>query len=201
MLIQTADQLLAIYKAPTERAVLKELTHIDPHLQRFISLSPFLVISSGDQHHQMDASPRGGDAGFVKVLDQQTILIPDSIGNNRLDTLSNIIATSQVGLLFFIPGIDEVVRVNGRATLHTDVDLLNHFVELKNKPKLVIQVIVEAAYMHCPKAMMRSRLWSVESHQRIDAMPTLGEIIRDQTKSEDPVETREEMLKRYTPDL
>jgi hypothetical protein len=104
-------------------------------------------------------------------------------------------------LLFFIPGIDEVVRVNGRATLHTDVDLLNHFVELKNKPKLVIQVIVEAAYMHCPKAMMRSRLWSVESHQRIDAMPTLGEIIRDQTKSEGPVETREEMLKRYTPDL
>jgi predicted pyridoxine 5'-phosphate oxidase superfamily flavin-nucleotide-binding protein len=104
-------------------------------------------------------------------------------------------------LLFFIPGIDEVVRVNGRATLQTDVDLLNHFVELKNKPKLVIQVIAEAAYMHCPKAMMRSRLWSVESHQRINAMPTLGEIIRDQTKSEGPVETREEMLKRYTPDL
>jgi PPOX class probable FMN-dependent enzyme len=201
MLIQTTDELRAIYKAPSERAVQKELTHIDPHLKRFISLSPFLVISSGDQQHQMDCSPRGGDAGFVKVLDQQTILIPDSIGNNRLDTLTNIIATSRIGLLFFVPGIDEVVRVNGRATLQTDADLLNHFVELKNKTKLIIKVIVEAAYIHCPKAMMRSKLWSVQSHQSIDAMPTLGEIIREQTKSEGPVESREEMLKRYTPDL
>ena len=132
---------------------------------------------------------------------QQTLLIPDSIGNNRLDTLTNIIATSQIGLLFFVPGLDEVVRVNGRATLQTDVDLLNHFVELKNKPKLVIKVIVEAAYIHCPKAMMRYKLWSVQSHQSIDAMPTIGQIISDQTKSEGPVESREEMLKRYTPDL
>ena len=199
--ITTIDQLRSIYKVPSERSVLKELTYIDPHIQRFISLSPFLVISSGDQHHQMDSSPRGGDAGFVKVLDQQTLIIPDSIGNNRLDTLTNIIATSQVGLLFFVPGLDEVVRVNGRATLQTDVDLLNHFVELKNKPKLVIKVIVEAAYIHCPKAMMRSKLWSVQSHQSIDAMPTIGQIISDQTKSEGPVESREEMLKRYTPDL
>ena len=200
-IITTIDQLRSIYKVPSERSVLKELTYIDPHIQRFISLSPFLVISSGDQQHQMDSSPRGGDAGFVKVLDQQTLLIPDSIGNNRLDTLTNIIATSQVGLLFFVPGIDEVVRVNGRATLQTDVDLLNHFAELKNKPKLVIKVIVEAAYIHCPKAMMRSKLWSIEHHQNIDAMPTIGQIISDQTKSEGPVESREEMLKRYTPDL
>ena len=201
MLIQTTDQLRAIYKAPSERAVLKELTHIDTHLQRFISLSPFLVISSGDEHHQMDSSPRGGDTGFVKVLDQQTILIPDSIGNNRLDTLANIIATSQVGLLFFIPGIDEVARLNGKATLQTDPDLLKHFDAVKNKPKLVIKVTVEAAYIHCPKALMRSKLWSIEHHQNIDSMPTLGEIIQDQTKSAGPVESREEMLKRYTPDL
>ena len=201
MLIQTTEQLRALYKAPSERAVLKELTHIDPHLKRFISLSPFLVISSSDQHHQMDSSPRGGDAGFVKVLDSQTILIPDSIGNNRLDTMTNIIATSQVGLLFFIPGIDEVVRVNGKAKLQTNTDLLNHFEAAKNKPKLVIKVTVEAAYIHCPKALMRSKLWSIEHHQNIDTMPTLGEIIRDQTKSAAPVESREEMLKRYTPDL
>jgi PPOX class probable FMN-dependent enzyme len=201
MQIQTTDQLRALYKAPSERAVLKELTHIDPHLKRFISLSPFLVISSGDQIHRMDCSPRGGDPGFVKVLDQQTLLIPDSIGNNRLDTLTNIIATSQIGLLFFIPGIDEVVRVNGQATLQTDTELLNQFDALKNKPKLVIKVYVAAAYMHCPKALMRSKLWSIESHQPIDAMPTLGEIIRDQTKSDGPVESRDEMLKRYTPDL
>jgi hypothetical protein len=193
--------LRAIYKEPSERAVLKELSFLDPHLQRFISLSPFLVIGSGDQNHQMDCSPRGGDSGFVKVLDPQTILIPDSIGNNRLDTLSNIISTGQIGLLFFLPGIDEVVRVNGRASLHTDFDLLNHFAELTNKPKLVIKIIVEAAYMHCPKAMMRSKLWSIESHHSIDSMPTLGEIIRDQTQRVVPVESREEMLKRYTPDL
>ena len=186
---------------PSELPVLKELTYIDPQIQRLISLSPFLVISSGDQHHQMDCSPRGGDAGFVKVLDQLNLLIPESFGNNRLDTLTNIIATSQIGLLFFIPGIDEVVRVNGKATLQTDTDLLKHFDTLKNKPKLVIKVIVEAAYMHCPKAMMRSKLWAIEHYQNIDAMPTLGEIISDQTKSSGPVESREEMLKRYTPDL
>ena len=149
----------------------------------------------------MDASPRGGEAGFVKVLDPQTLLIPDSPGNNRLDSLSNILATSQIGLLFFVPGIDEVVRLNGRATIQTDVELLKHFQEMTNKPKLVIQVIVEAAYMHCPKAMMRSKLWSVEQHQSIDAMPTLGEIIRDQTKMPAPLESREEMLKRYLPEL
>jgi PPOX class probable FMN-dependent enzyme len=200
-IITTIDQLRSIYKVPSERSLLKELTYIDPHIQRFISLSPFLVISSGDQQHQMDSSPRGGDAGFVKVLDQQTLLIPDSIGNNRLDTLTNIISTSQVGLLFFAPGIDEVVRVNGSATLQTDRDLLKHFDTLKNNPKLVMKVIVQAAYMHCPKAMMRSKLWSIEHYQDIDAMPMLGQIISDQTKSADPVESREEMLKRYTPDL
>ena len=201
MHIQTLDQLRSLFKAPSERAILKELTHIDKHIQRFISLSPFLVISTGNQNHQMDASPRGGDAGFVKVLDPQTLLIPDSPGNNRLDSLSNILATSQIGLLFFVPGIDEVVRLNGRATIQTDVELLKHFQEMTNKPKLVIQVIVEAAYMHCPKAMMRSKLWSVEQHQSIDAMPTLGEIIRDQTKMPAPLESREEMLKRYLPEL
>ena len=115
--------------------------------------------------------------------------------------MTNIIATSQVGLLFFIPGIDEVVRVNGKAKLQTNTDLLNHFEAAKNKPKLVIKVTVEAAYIHCPKALMRSKLWSIEHHQNIDTMPTLGEIIRDQTKSAAPVESREEMLKRYTPDL
>jgi PPOX class probable FMN-dependent enzyme len=201
MKIQTTDQLRALYKAPSERAVLKELKHIDPHIQRFISLSPFLVISSGDQHHHMDCSPRGGEAGFVKVLDEKTILIPDSPGNNRLDTLTNIIATSKVGLLFFVPGIDEVVRLNGHATLQTDANLLAHFEAMKNKPQLVIQVNVEAAYMHCPKALMRSKLWAMESQYSVDVMPTLGEIIRDQTKSEGPIESREEMLKRYTPDL
>ena len=201
MHIQTLDQLRSLFKAPSERAILKELTHIDKHIQRFISLSPFLVISTGDQNHQMDASPRGGEAGFVKVLDPQTLLIPDSPGNNRLDSLSNILATSQIGLLFFVPGIDEVVRLNGRATIQTDVELLKHFQEMTNKPKLVIQVIVEAAYMHCPKALMRSKLWSVEQHQSIDAMPTLGEIIRDQTKMPAPLESREEMLKRYLPEL
>jgi PPOX class probable FMN-dependent enzyme len=201
MKIQTIDQLRALYKAPSERAVLKELKHIDPHIQRFISLSPFLVISSGDQHHHMDCSPRGGEAGFVKVLDEKTILIPDSPGNNRLDTLTNIIATSKVGLLFFVPGIDEVVRLNGHATLQTDANLLAHFEAMKNKPQLVIQVKVEAAYMHCPKALMRSKLWAMESQYSVDVMPTLGEIIRDQTKSEGPIESREEMLKRYTPDL
>ena len=120
MQIKTTEQLRKLYAQPAARALNKELDHIDHHIERFIALSPFLVVASGNAQLRMDASPRGGTPGFARVIDKHTLLIPDALGNNRLDTLENILATGQVGLLFFIPGIDEMVRINGHATLDTE---------------------------------------------------------------------------------
>ena len=150
---------------------------------------------------QLDASPRGGSPGWVKVLDSKTLLVPDATGNNRLDTLQNIISTSQTGLLFFIPGVDEMLRINGQASLHTDSELLSHFDDQKRRPKLVIKVSVEAAYMHCAKALMRSRLWAIGSQVDRSVLPTMGEIINDHAQLDAPAETQNEMLKRYENDL
>jgi PPOX class probable FMN-dependent enzyme len=201
MNISTIAQLRTLYAAPKERAVKKQLAHLDVHCRRFISLAPFLTVGSCDASGCMDVSPRGGDPGFVKVPDPTTILIPDAPGNNRLDSMENILASPQVGLLFMIPGVDETLRVNGSAVLScadVDIDLCTNE---RRRPKLVIRVAVREAYLHCAKALMRSRLW--DSGRQIDRalLPTIGEMINDQTGGNSPLETQEEMRKRYTPDL
>ncbi len=201
MQIQNLTQLRNLYSAPTDRVIRKEITALDHHLRQFISLSPFLVIASGNTQLNMDASPRGGTQGFACVLDDHNLLIPDAPGNNRLDTLQNILETSQVGLLFFIPGADEMLRIHGHATLHDDADLLAYFSNTQQKPKLVIKVKIEGAYMHCAKAIMRSKLWAEKSKVDRAALPSMGQIIKDHAQLDGPVETREEMLKRYEKDL
>ena len=201
MQIQNLTQLRNLYSAPTDRVIRKEITALDHHLRQFIALSPFLVIASGNTQLNMDASPRGGTQGFACVLDDHNLLIPDAPGNNRLDTLQNILETSQVGLLFFIPGVDEMLRIHGHATLHDDADLLAHFSNTQQKPKLVIKVKIEGAYMHCAKAIMRSKLWAEKSKVDRAALPSMGQIIKDHAQLDGPVETREEMLKRYEKDL
>src|SRR5262245_5579297 len=120
MIIDSIESLRGLYDAPTERAQKKEIRALDRHCRRFLELSPFVVLATADQAGNADASPRGGAPGFVKALDEHTLLIPDAPGNNRLDTLENILATGRIGLLFLIPGIDETLRVNGRATLSTE---------------------------------------------------------------------------------
>ena len=201
MQIQNLTQLRNLYSAPTDRVIRKEITALDHHLRQFIALSPFLVIASGNTQLNMDASPRGGTQGFACVLDDHNLLIPDAPGNNRLDTLQNILETSQVGLLFFIPGVDEMLRIHGHATLHDDADLLAHFSNTQQKPKLVIKVKIEGAYMHCAKAIMRSKLWAEKSKVDRAALPSMGQIIKDHAQLDGPVETREEMLNRYEKDL
>ena len=149
----------------------------------------------------MDASPRGGPPGFVKTPDERTLLIPDAPGNNRLDSLENILATGRVGLLFLIPGVDETLRVNGSAVLSRaegDLDLCK---DDRRIPKVVIRVSVQEAYLHCAKAFMRSRLWSAKSQIDRALLPSLGEMLKDQTGIKAPAETHEEMVKRYAPDL
>ena len=160
-----------------------------------------MVVASGSEQLHLDASPRGGEPGFVHVVDAHTLLIPDAPGNNRLDTLQNILATSQASLLFFIPGVDEMLRIHGTASLRTDADLLARFAHVSKPPKLVIEVKVRGAYLHCAKAMMRSRLWSPDSRVERSALPSMGQMIKDHAQLEGPVETQEEMLKRYAQDL
>jgi PPOX class probable FMN-dependent enzyme len=198
-----ATHLRELYPAPNERAVRKQLDLLDIHCRRFIELSPFLVMASvaAGTDGPLDASPRGGAPGFVKALDATTLLVPDAPGNNRLDSLSNIVATERVGLLFLVPGIDETLRVNGAAQVSDDPALLALFTGERHLPRVVIRVAVQQAYLHCAKAFMRSRLWSAAAQVERSALPTIGRMINDQIGLTAPAETQDEMLARYAKDL
>ncbi|MFM8768398.1 MAG: MSMEG_1061 family FMN-dependent PPOX-type flavoprotein, partial [Rubrivivax sp.] len=172
--LTTLESLRRLYPAPKERAVRKQLDHLDLHCQRFIALSPFVVLASSGAGGAMDASPRGGAPGFVKATDAHTLLIPDAPGNHRLDTLENIVATGRLGLLFMIPGVDETLRVNGAAQLSTDPLLIEQVADERRRPAVVIKVRVEQAYLHCAKAFMRSCLWSAQAQVQRSVLPTMG---------------------------
>ncbi|MBE0586520.1 MAG: pyridoxamine 5'-phosphate oxidase family protein [Hydrogenophaga sp.] len=201
MNITTLEALRALYDPVRERAALKELPQLDAHATRFIGLSPLVVLSSVGANGALDASPRGGEPGFVKVLDPQTLLIPDAPGNNRLDTLENIVQTGQLGLLFLVPGMDETLRVNGRALLSTDEADRTRCADARRVPKLVVRVTVQASYLHCAKALMRSSLWDASRQVERSVMPSMGEMLRDQIgdrlSTDAPVETQAQMLERY----
>jgi len=201
MNITTLEALRALYDPVRERAALKELPQLDAHATRFIGLSPLVVLSSVGANGALDASPRGGEPGFVKVLDPQTLLIPDAPGNNRLDTLENIVQTGQLGLLFLVPGMDETLRVNGSALLSTDEADRTRCADARRVPKLVVRVTVQASYLHCAKALMRSSLWDASRQVERSVMPSMGEMLRDQIgdrlSTDAPVETQAQMLERY----
>lgn len=201
MEITSLEALRSLYASARERSVKKELQQLDVHCTRFISLSPLVVVSSSGASGALDASPRGGEPGFVRVQGNGTLLIPDAPGNNRLDTLENVVQTGQVGLLFFVPGVDETLRVNGKAVLSTLAAELELCKDAKRTPKLVIRVAVEAAYLHCAKALMRSALWDASRHVERSVMPSMGEMMKDQIGGDIPCETQEEMLARYAKDL
>lgn len=200
-MIESIEVLRRVYSEAKGRAVRKQIDHIDVHCARFVALSPFVVIASVDAQGALDASPRGGVPGFVRVADAHTLLIADSPGNNRLDTLTNIIATGSVGLLFMIPGVDETLRVNGRARLNDDAAVLATFADEKRAPKLVIEVTVIDAYLHCAKAFMRSQLWNAASMVDRSALRSMGEMLSDQTGMPGAPETQAEMRARYAMDL
>lgn len=178
--ITTLDELRARYNTPHPLAVAKDIKHIDQHAQTFIENSTLFFLSSNSQDGFLDISPRGGTAGFVKVLDDKTLAFPDSPGNNRLDTLTNLITNPKVGMLFIVPGIEDVVRVKGTASIHVDEELREHCLDGKSKPKLVIKVTVDALLFHCPKAVMKSKIWSNDSFTDREFLPSLLKIIQDQ---------------------
>ena len=201
MFIHSIEQLRTLYASPKERAVKKQLPALDVHCRQFIALSPFVVLGSQGADHALDASPRGGPPGFVKITEAGQVLVPDSPGNNRLDTLENIIHTGRIGMLFMIPGVDETLRVNGNAHLTTAGDLLRLCTSDLKPPKLVIQVDVTQAYLHCAKAFMRSQLWDASKKIDRGCLPTMGQMIGEQTNMSGPSETDAEMLERYKNEL
>ena len=178
--IETAEQLRSSYGEPSERAVRKSLDHLDGHCRRFIALSPFVVLASAGADGRVDCSPRGDPAGFVAVLDDRTVLLPDRLGNNRVDSLRNVLESPYVGLLFLIPGVDETLRLNGRATLTTDTDLLEPLSVKGRAPRSGLVIEVEEVFLQCTKALMRSRLWADESRvDRKAVLPSFGQMLAD----------------------
>jgi len=198
--ITTEAELRALYAAPAERALRKELDHLDRHCRRFIEHAPFLVLATADADGRQDATPRGGDPGFVLVADEHTLLLPDRPGNNRLDSLANLTQRPEVGLLFMVPGVDETLRVNGTAELRDDQNLTGRFAASGRSPRIVIQITVRQAYLHCAKALMRSRLWDPDARIERTELPTMGQMLRDQIGS-GTVETQAEMVERYRDQL
>lgn len=179
-LIDSAEDLRTLYGEPSELAVKKSLDRLDRHCRRFIELSPFVMLASAGTDGRVDCSPRGDPAGFVAILDERTILLPDRRGNNRADSLTNVLENPHVGMLFLIPGVNETLRLNGRATLTTDPALLEPLAVKGRVPRSGLLVEVEEVFLQCTKALVRSRLWAEESRvDRATALPTFGRMIAD----------------------
>ena len=180
--VTTHEELRTIYKTPrpTDGSIRKELKALDGHCRSFIGKSPFVLIGSSDGAGNADVTPKGDKPGFAAILDDRTIAIPDRPGNNRLDTLENILRNPSVGLLFLIPGMNETLRVNGDARITVDADLRERLAVDGKQPQSVVVVSVKAAYMHCAKAFMRSELWKPDSWYDRATLPTLGKILSDQ---------------------
>jgi len=180
-LVRTQEGLRAHFGKQNPLAEKKVLHHLDKFCRDFIALSPFLVVASSDGKGHADASPRGDQPGFVAVLDDKTLLIPDRRGNNRVDTFGNILASPGVGLIFFVPGINETLRINGKAEITQDAKLLTPLAVQNVVPTIGLKIHVEESYFHCGKALMRSKLWSAEAQVERHRFPTLGRIIAEQT--------------------
>ncbi|WP_242158338.1 MSMEG_1061 family FMN-dependent PPOX-type flavoprotein [Aestuariivivens sediminis] len=201
MNITSIQELRELYGFPSGRAKLKVLHSLEKHSINFVEQAPFLVLSTYNRQGNLDASPRGGRPGFVKILNRNQLLIPDARGNNRLDSLTNIIETKAIGLLFFIPGVDETLRVNGKAQISILKNHLALFSDEKNKPKCCIVVTIEEVFLHCAKAFMRSQLWDPTSKIKRDTFPTMGKMLNDQIGMDIKPERHEDMIKRYKKDL
>lgn len=185
-LIETTQDLRSRYGEPSENAVRKSLDRLDRHCRRFIALSPFVVLATSGADGRADCSPRGDPPGFVAVLDDTTVLLPDRRGNNRTDSLRNILENPQVGLLFMIPGANETLRLNGRATLTADPARLEPLAVNGRSPRSGLLIEVEEVFLQCTKALVRSRLWAEESRvDRRTALPSFGQMLADHTGRSD----------------
>jgi PPOX class probable FMN-dependent enzyme len=191
-----AADLAMIYPQPSPRVIAKAVAEIDAHAKKFIAMSPFCVLATSGSDGSVDASPRGGNPGFVHVAGPNQLLMPDRAGNNRIDSFRNIVEGSGfVQLIFFVPGIDETLRVGGTGSVSAEPKLLAAMEEFGKLPRAVLSVTVHEAYFHCGKALMRSRLWSPDARVERASFPSIGEVIHDQTKLGEP-ETQVEIEAR-----
>ena len=191
-----ASDLTTIYAKPSPRVIAKARPEIDAHAKKFIAMSPFCVLATSGSDGSVDASPRGGNPGFVHVVSPTQLLMPDRSGNNRIDSFKNIVEGSGfVQLIFFVPGIDETLRVGGRDKLSAEPDLLAAMEEFGKLPRAVLSIAVHEAYFHCGKALMRSRLWSPDARVERSGFPSISQVIHDQTKLGEP-ETQAEVEAR-----
>ena len=189
MAIDSVAQLRAFYRPPRARSGLKVLDHLDVHCRNFLALSPLCVISSSRADGRADASPRGDVPGsLAHVLDDRTLLLPDRPGNRQLDTLTNLVERPYVGLVFFVPGLNETLRINGRVEIVDEREFLAPLAVRGKLPILAIKVTVEEAYLHCAKALLRAGVWEPEARVERSRFPTYGQVLADQIAGADAAE-------------
>ena len=176
------EELKSLYEDAGEASIKKEISYLHPHYQAIIKASPFAVLATNGENG-MDASPRGDATGFIRVQDEHTLLLPDRRGNNRLDSLRNILHDPRVALLFLVPGLGETLRVNGRASISIDPELLNQFAVNNKLPKTVLIIHVETAFFQCSRAIHRSGLWKTKNGKSNLSIPTPGKILSDLTNA------------------
>ena len=175
--ITSLEQLEALYDAPVQHSLDKEIAYLSEHYQAFIAKAPFVVVATSGPEG-LDCSPRGDPPGFVRVLDEKTVALPDRRGNNRLDSLRNLVRDPRISLLFLIPGVGETLRINGRAEISTEPALLASFEMQGKTPKSVLLVTVDRIYFQCQKALVRSKLWRADAQIPRSDLPSTGEIVQ-----------------------
>jgi PPOX class probable FMN-dependent enzyme len=178
-LVGSADELARVYGAPSEVVVSKVIDRLDRHCRDFISHAPFVLVATSAADGRCDVSPKGGPPGFVAILDEKRLAVPDAPGNRLIDSLRNIVDAGRAGLLFLIPGLEETLRVNGRAFLTRDPGVLELFTGESKQPKLAIGIEVEEVFLHCAKALKRSRLWNPPAWPDRSGLASAAEIWRD----------------------
>jgi len=183
-IVKNEDELRQVLGHPNELSLGKEIHALDEHCRNFIARSPFLLIGTANADGKGDVSPKGDPAGFVQVLDDHTLVIPDRPGNRRADSLVNLLENPQVGLLFMVPGVEETLRINGTATIVRDEELLGRMTVQGKQPLLGIVVEVREAFLHCAKAFKRSHLWDAESQITRSELPSLAEMVLDHTNDQ-----------------
>ena len=183
--LTTEQELRTLIGVPGPRSVLKERHSLDEHTREFIAHSPFVLLATSDANGRCDVSPKGDAPGFVHIVDDRRLVIPERPGNKRFDGMLNILSNPHVGMIFFVPGRQETLRVNGKASITRDPELLNRCVAQGKVPLVAIGVEVEQCFLHCPKAFIRSRLWSHQTWPAPDALPTMACVLFDQIKPAD----------------
>ena len=194
--LSTLDELIAVHGEPTDVIRSKVIDRLDQHCQAFIARSPFMLLATTGADGRCDVSPRGGPAGFVEVLDERRLVFADAKGNQLADSLRNVVATGRAGLLFLIPGLGETLRVNGRAWVTRDPQILaRHVVQEGRPPSLAIGVEVEEAFLHCAKALIRSQLWDAQNRPSLEGMARPAQVWKDHIALESiPLEAIEELV-------